>query len=82
MGDGDPRERHGWLEIVGEAEEPHLVHCPRKERDMPLKECLGCKRYHSLAIDPTGKHVYLDCDWVGADDVLAPPPEEPREEEG
>lgn len=71
MGDGSEREPHGWLEIEGAGQEPHTVHCPRRERDMPLRECLGCKRYHSLAIDPNGKHVYLDCDWVGADDVRA-----------
>jgi hypothetical protein len=59
------------LEIEGVRDEPHTVHCPRKDRDMPLRACLGCKRYHSLAIDPSGMHVYLDCDWVGADAVRA-----------
>lgn len=67
MGDGD-RERHGWLEIAGQGSEEHTVPCPRKG-DQPLAECLKCKRYHSLALDPAGKHVYLDCDWTGADDV-------------
>ncbi len=81
MGDGAEREKHGWLEVVGEGAEPHTVSCPRKERDMPLRECLACKRYHSLALSPDGKHVYLDCDWVGADDVRAGNVEEKKPEE-
>lgn len=79
MSDESNRDKHGYLEIVGEGVEPHTIHCPRRERDMPLHECLGCKRYHSLALDPSGKHVYLDCDWVGADDVRAGGGEEPKD---
>jgi hypothetical protein len=71
MGDGE-REKHGYLEIYGQGDEPHEVPCPRRG-PMPLHECLGCKRYHSLVLGPEGKHVYLDCDWVGADDVRPEP---------
>lgn len=78
MGDGAEREPHGWLEIEGEGREPHTVHCPRKDRDLPLRECLGCKRYHTLTLDPSGKHVYLDCDWVGADEVREGAPDPAR----
>lgn len=67
----DQRERHGWLEVVGDTGEPRLVHCPRRDQDMPLQHCLGCQRYSSLALDPSGKHVYLDCDWTGAEQVRA-----------
>lgn len=65
MGDDaqHPRSNEGWLEVEGEPGPSHTVHCPRTEKDMPLRHCLGCGRYHSLAIDPTGKHIYLDCDY-------------------
>lgn len=56
-----------WLEVQGEGE-ALAVHCPRRDRDMPLHECFGCKRYLSLALDPPGKHVYLDCAWDGPGD--------------
>jgi len=69
MSDETKHDRTVWLEVVGDGEAPHVVHCPRKERDVPLSECLGCKRYRSLALVPAGNHVYLDCDWVGADEV-------------
>lgn len=66
---GEPTgTRDGMLEIEGQPGK-HTVHCPRKERDLPLHECLSCKRYHTLALDPSGEKMYLDCDWVGADEV-------------
>jgi hypothetical protein len=70
-------ERHGpegWLEIEGGEGEAKIVRCPRHDRDMPLAGCLACKRFASLAIDPAGKHVYIDCDSGGG----APPPGDPR----
>ncbi len=68
MSDEAGRTREGMLEVVGEPGH-HTVHCPRKDRDLPLSECLKCKRYHTLALDPSGKQMYLDCDWTGADEV-------------
>jgi len=64
------KPRDHWLEVEGDGADKS-VYCPRRDRDMPLHECLGCKRYSSLALDPTGKHVYIDCDWEGPGD---PPP--------
>jgi hypothetical protein len=54
--------------VVG-AGEARAVHCPCRDRDMPLQQCLGCARYESLAIDPAGKHVYVDCEWDGPGDL-------------
>ena len=62
-----------WLEVTGEEGKPKAIHCPRRGRDMPLHECLGCARYDSLAIDPAGKHVYIDCAWDGTADPGEPP---------
>lgn len=63
-----------WLEIEGGAGEPRTVSCPRQGRVMPLRECLGCKQYRSLAIDPAGAHVYIDCTWGKPEpDADAPP---------
>ena len=71
MGDDqDKAVPQRWLEVVGEGEDKS-IYCPRRDRDMPLQECLGCHRYSSLAIDPAGKHVYLDCEWEGPGE---PPP--------
>jgi hypothetical protein len=59
-----------WLLVEGEGQ-GKTVHCPRLDRGMPLHECFGCKRYASLAIDPAGKHVYLDCAWDDPDSGAA-----------
>jgi hypothetical protein len=53
-----------WLEVTGRGED-RTVHCPRQDCDTPLHTCLGCPRYESLAMDPAGKHVYIDCHWEG-----------------
>ncbi|MFT3768764.1 MAG: hypothetical protein QM820_25235 [Minicystis sp.] len=71
MGDESRRDRHGWLAVEGQGQGAQVVRCPRKGHDVPLSGCLACKRYRSLALSPSGKDVYLDCDWVGADDVRA-----------
>ena len=70
MGDqhSDDDAKH-LLEVTGGAGEPKIVHCPRRAGDVPLHECLGCKRYSSLTLDPNGKHVFIDCGWEGPDDV-------------
>ena len=68
---GDEHERgvpERWLEVTGGEGQDKTVHCPRRDRDMPLHSCLGCKRYSSLAIDPAGEHVYIDCQWDGPGD--------------
>ncbi len=62
--------REHWLEVVGDGGNK-TVYCPHDDRDMPLSECLRCKRYESLALDPAGNHVYIDCQWDGPGD---PPP--------
>lgn len=70
MGDNHAEHTpHRWLEVTGTQEEGKTVHCPRRGQDMPLHECLGCKRYTSLALDPTGKHVLLDCTWDAPPDA-------------
>jgi hypothetical protein len=71
MADEKELTQRGYLEILGSGEEPHLIHCPRRGKDMPLEACLGCQRYSSLAIDGTGEHVYLDCDWTGQEQILS-----------
>jgi hypothetical protein len=65
-------EQEGLLEVEGDGGDgvtTKTVYCPRKARHLPLHDCLDCPRYKTLAIDPSGKHVYLDCDWVGTDEV-------------
>jgi hypothetical protein len=59
-----------WIEVTGEGQDKH-VYCPCRDRDLPLHQCFSCQRYASLAIDSSGKHVYLDCAWEGPGD---PPP--------
>jgi hypothetical protein len=54
-----------WLEVEDAPGGKKTVHCPRQAQDMPLHECLGCARYKTLALDPSGQHVYIDCDWAG-----------------
>jgi hypothetical protein len=59
----DDRNCEHWVEIeYGEVE------CPRKHRTATLHECMGCPRFESLAMDPAGKHVYVDCKWDGPED--------------
>jgi hypothetical protein len=60
-----------WLEVTGSEGQDKTIYCPRRAHDMSLHQCLSCPRYGSLAIDPTGKHVYIDCDWEGPGE---PPP--------
>lgn len=68
---GDEHALDHWLEVEG-AGGDRTVHCPRCDRDRPLHDCLECRRYQTLALDPSGKHVYVDCDWGGD---AAPPAE-------
>ncbi len=56
-----------WLEIEGGSGEPKTVKCPRREQGVPLHDCLSCARYVTLALGPTGRHVYIDCRWDDGD---------------
>jgi hypothetical protein len=67
------RSPEGWLEVEGETGKPHTVYCPRQEKDTPLIQCLMCKRYRSLAIDPSGQTIYLDCNHSGPDEPATAP---------
>jgi hypothetical protein len=61
----DHQNRRRWLEI-----EDAKVQCPLRQRAMPLHECAGCARFLSLALDPKGEHVYIDCNWDQPDEPL------------
>jgi len=52
-----------WLEVEGPQGTEHKhVHCPVQSCQVPIHECMGCKRFETMALDPSGKHVYVVCD--------------------
>jgi hypothetical protein len=54
--------QEGWLEIRdAEDGSQHVEDCPRRG-EVPLRECLGCKRCEGLAMSPDGKRIYAVCD--------------------
>ncbi|MGK4006477.1 hypothetical protein WMF31_27910 [Sorangium sp. So ce1036] len=58
----DAPEKVVWLEIEGEGDEPRCVSCPRRAEAVDVRVCCACKRFTSLAIDPSGKHIYVVCE--------------------
>jgi hypothetical protein len=48
------------LEVEGGAGTPRSVVCPVCGR-VPLGDCFRCAAYETLAIDPSGRHVFIEC---------------------
>ncbi|WP_437679722.1 hypothetical protein [Sorangium sp. So ce131] len=55
-------EELAWLEIEGSGLSPRQVHCPRRGETKEVRECCGCTRFATLAIHPSGKHIYVVCE--------------------